>query len=97
MNSDLDLIDVLKILSMASSSSRAMMRRTCHSRRTVALYSALIAVVAGFVLYVHTGYFYGYNDHTLLSIKGIAWADSSAFRNDWFNNSRRSRIGSSMS
>jgi hypothetical protein len=44
-----------------------------------------ITVVSALSLYVLEGYVYGYSDHTLLSVKGISWADDSAFVNDWFN------------
>ena len=53
-------------------------------RNLIAL-AACVALVAGVCLYVLSGYVYGYSDHTLLSIKGISWADHSAFVNDWFN------------
>jgi hypothetical protein len=52
----------------------------------LAIYTALSAVIAGVTLYFFRGYQYGYSDHTLLSVKGIGWADPGAFRNDWFNN-----------
>lgn len=48
-----------------------------------------VVVLAGVMLVatqaVAAGYEYGHGEQQLLSIKGISWADPTAFVNDWFN------------
>jgi hypothetical protein len=45
------------------------------------------AAVLGFLLQARYGYQAGTGDHWVLSLKGISWADPTAFANDWFNTS----------
>ena len=38
------------------------------------------------LVFLTSGYSFGYGEQMLLSVKGISWADPNAFRGDWFNN-----------
>ncbi len=61
-------------------------RVAAHRRtRLVARVAAVALVIVLATQAVAAGYEYGYGEQVLLSIKGISWADPTAYVNDWFN------------
>jgi hypothetical protein len=60
------------------------MRTRCeYGVREHTFIGTLVLLLA--VNFLTPGYQFGYGEQMLLSIKGISWADSTAFNGDWFN------------
>ncbi|WP_158372228.1 DUF6798 domain-containing protein [Cellulosimicrobium cellulans] len=66
---------------------RAVLARVAGARgtRRVARIAAVALVIVLATQAVAAGYEYGFGEQVLLSIKGISWADPTAYVNDWFN------------
>lgn len=66
---------------------RAWLRSSARSHTAIALVvAAVIGTLTNWTSQTPYGYNAGYNDHSVLSLEGLRWADPTKFVNDWFMN-----------